>query len=71
MKKAFVLFVMLLSSCSVEERIMSWSYTNEWHWKGEDRYQVYKTATGRRYIIVIDEKKLIQKREYLKGSNND
>lgn len=71
MKKLVLLGLFFMCSCSVEERIMSWSYTDQWHWKGNDRYQVYKTAAGRKYIIVIDEEKLVLKREYLKRSNND
>lgn len=58
--------VLLLGSCSVEQRIYRWSYTEAWYWKGDDRYQVYKTLTGRRYIIQIDTTRLELEREYIK-----
>lgn len=63
--------LLALSSCSVEERIYQWSYTEDWYWKGDDRYQVYKTLGGRRYIIVIDTVRLELEREYLKKPDND
>lgn len=70
-RMVFAIGILFLTSCSVEERLMSWSYTNQWYWRDNDRYQVYKTVTGRKYIIIIDEKKLIQKREYIKVKSND
>ena len=58
----------MMISCSVEQRIHCWSYTNEWHYENKDRYQLYKTLDGRKYIIMIneDEDKLIRK--YLKSN---
>jgi hypothetical protein len=62
-----ILSVMMIS-CSVEQRIHRWSYTNEWHYEKFHKYQVYKTLGGRKYIIVINENKLMLKRKYLKGN---
>lgn len=59
-------FIMI--SCSVEQRIHRRSYTNEWHYENSDRYQVYKALSGRKYIIVINQEKLILKRKYLKSN---
>jgi len=62
------IFSFMMISCSVEQRIHRWSYTNEWHYEKFHRYQVYKTLDGRKYIIMIneDEDKLIRK--YLKNN---
>lgn len=66
--KTIALFIIgfIMVSCSVERRIHNWSYTNEWHHETGNRYQVYKTIDGRKYIIVIDQDKLILKRKYIK-----
>jgi hypothetical protein len=61
-----LMVVILVTSCVVEQRIHRWSYTNEWYHEDDSRYQVYKTIYGRRYIIVINEEKLILERRYLK-----
>jgi hypothetical protein len=58
----------MMISCSVEQRIRYWSYTNEWHYENSERHQVYKTLGGRKYIIVINQDKLIIKRKYLKSN---
>jgi hypothetical protein len=68
---ALILIAVLLSSCSVERRINWWSYTNEWHYRSDQRYQVYKTLAGRKYIIVVDSLKIDLKREYLKPAANE
>lgn len=69
MKKLFLLFFFLivLCSCSVEQRIYKHSYTNEWYYTATMRYQVYKTKFGKRYIIVLNEKQTKFKREYIKS----
>lgn len=61
--------VLLLGSCSVEERIFRWSYTPDWYWKGGSRYQVYKTLTDHRYIIEVDSTTLELKRTYIKAQH--
>ena len=58
--------ILIISSCSVEQRIHRWSYTNEWHYENNFRYQVYKTINGRRYIFIINEEKLNLERKYLR-----
>lgn len=65
MKQLFILMLLVtLASCSVEQRIGEHSYTNEWYYIGEQRYQVYKTKLGNRYIIIIN-KKLNLQRKYI------
>jgi hypothetical protein len=67
MKKLFVLLTFLsLASCSVEQRIKDYSYTNEWHYTNDGRYQVYQTKGGKKYIIIINERETKLKRKYIK-----
>ena len=67
MKQLLVLFVLiLLTSCNVEQRIYEYSYTKEWYYTNNERYQVYQTARGTRYIIVLNAKETKFKRQYLK-----
>ena len=58
-----ILSLVILSSCSVESRIKEHSYTDEWYYEANTRYQVYKTKSGRKYIIVLNrgQTKLIRK----------
>jgi hypothetical protein len=63
------LFVCLISinlSCDVERRIRDYSYTNEWYYDNDLRYQVYQTKQGQRYIIVLNKEQTKLKRKYLK-----
>lgn len=66
--KHFIIFLILISliSCSVEQRIYEHSYTKEWYYINSDRYQVYQTIRGTKYIIVLNEKETKFKRKYLK-----
>ena len=67
MKHLLTLFILiLLTSCTVEQRIYNHSYTNEWYYINTERYQVYKTALGNRYIIVLNEEQTKFKRKYIK-----
>jgi hypothetical protein len=66
-KKIILLLLLITCSCaSVEERIKEHSYTNEWHYVNGDRYQVYKTRSGKRYIIVNTKNLYKVKRKYLR-----
>ncbi len=60
------MIVFILSSCSVEQRIKDHSYTNEWYYIDTMRFQVYKTKSGKKYIIVLNEKQTKFKRQYIK-----
>ena len=66
--KYFIMLIMLitLSSCSVERRIKEHSYTDEWYYIDTMRFQVYKTKSGKKYIIVLNEKQTRFKRQYIK-----
>jgi hypothetical protein len=67
MKYLIILFILTLTaSCSVEQRIYKHSYTNESYYTAKMRYQVYKTALGTRYIIVLNKKQTKFKRQYIK-----
>jgi hypothetical protein len=59
-------FLFPLLSCGVEQRIKNHSYTDEWYYVDTTRYQVYKTKSGNRYIIVLNEKQTRFKRQYIK-----
>lgn len=59
--------LILLNSCSAEKRIYDYSYTDSWYYsdKGE-RYQVYQTARGIKYILVLNKKQTKFIRKYIK-----
>jgi hypothetical protein len=61
-----LLVLVLLTSCTVEQRIYKHSYTKEWYYTSAQRYQVYKTIRGTRYIIILNEEQTKFKRKYLK-----
>ncbi len=67
MKNLVLIFmgVLVMSCSSVEQRIKEYSYTNEWYYMGTERYQVYKTKSGERYIIVLNKKETDFKRKYI------
>lgn len=61
-----LLLILTLTSCSVEQRIKEHSYTSEWYYIDTMRFQVYKTKSDRKYIIVLNEKQTKYKRQYIK-----
>jgi hypothetical protein len=61
-----LLILLVLTSCSVEQRIRDYSYTNEWYSLNSEMYQVYQTARGTRYIIVLNKEQTKFKRQYIK-----
>ena len=66
MKKIIIFaFLFTLLSCGVEQRIKDYSYTNEWYYIDTMRFQVYKTKSGKKYIIVLNEKQTRFKRYYI------
>lgn len=66
-KKLLLLVILItLTSCSVEQRIKDYSYTEEWYYIDTMRFQVYKTKSGNKYIIVLNEKQTRYKRQYIK-----
>jgi hypothetical protein len=64
---ALVTTLILLNSCNAEQRIYKHSYTDSWYYsdKGE-RYQVYQTARGTKYILVLNKKETKFIRKYIK-----
>lgn len=62
------LILLSLTSCSAEQRIYKHSYTDSWYYsdKGE-RYQVYQTARGTKYILVLNKKETKFIRKYIKS----
>jgi hypothetical protein len=71
MKYLVIILIAILSiSCSVEQRIKDHSYTDEWYYIDTMRFQVYKTKSGNKYIIVLNEKQTRFKRQYIKTPKN-
>ena len=70
MKSYKLIYVILILTClsctSVEDRIKEYSYTQEWYYTEAMRYQVYKTKSGRKYIIVLNNRQTNFKRKYIK-----
>jgi hypothetical protein len=67
MKHLIIFFILILTaSCSIEQRIKEYSYTKEWYYVNSERYQVYQTVRGTKYIIVLNEKQTRFKRKYIK-----
>lgn len=71
MKKSILitLFSLFLYSCSIEERIREYSYTDYWYLEQGLPHQVYKTKKGKYYIIVYNKKETQLKRKYIEDSN--
>jgi hypothetical protein len=66
MKYILILFSCFLLSCgNVEQRIKEHSYTNQWYNIDSLRFQVYKTKSGREYIIVLNERETRFIRKYI------
>lgn len=66
MKYILMLLLVSLASCkTVEERIKDYSYTDKWHYIDTMRFQVYKTKSGREYIIVLNERETKFVRQYI------
>jgi hypothetical protein len=61
-----VITILISLSCNVEKRIKKHSYTKEWHYHNNQRYQVYRTRLNRKYIIILNKKENKQKRYYIK-----
>jgi hypothetical protein len=62
---SLILICLFLSCSSVEQRIKEHSYTTEWYYHNSTKYQVYKTRSNRKYIIILNEKDTHYKRFYI------
>jgi hypothetical protein len=61
-----ILLAVLCISCSAEKRIKYYSYTDEWYYYDSERYQVYQTRFGEKYILIYNDKQTKLKRKYIK-----
>ena len=63
-----LLTILLLFSCKPAElRIQNHSYTDYWYYSDQgERYQVYQTAMGNKYILVLNKKQTKFIRKYIK-----
>jgi hypothetical protein len=63
-----LLTILLLFSCKPAElRIYDHSYTIYWYYSDNgERYQVYQTAMGNKYILVLNKKQTKFIRKYIK-----
>lgn len=67
MKKSIIILLSaFLMSCSAENRIKYYSYTDDWCYYNSERYQVYQTKFGKKYILIFNEEQTSVKRMYLK-----
>lgn len=67
MKYLVIILIAIMSlSCSAEKRIRYYSYTDEWYYYNSERYQVYQTKFGKKYILIFNEGQTSVKRMYLK-----
>ena len=71
MKKliTFTIFILVFSACSSQDpcvKMHDWNYTNEWFYRGNERFQVYKTITGNRFIYDLNRDSTEFKRTYIK-----
>lgn len=62
----FTLTTLFISCGSVEERIKDYSYTDKWYYVDTMRFQVYKTKSGREYIIILNDNETKFIRKYIK-----
>ncbi len=66
MKNLLIILLLSFVSCAtVEERIKEHSYTDKWYYIDTMRFQVYKTKSGREYIIVLNKRQTRYTREYI------
>ena len=58
--------MIILFGCKPAElRIHNHSYTNQWYMEKNERYQVYQTNTGNKYILVLNKKQTRLIRKYI------
>lgn len=62
-----LLTILILFSCkTAEERIYEHSYTDSWYYTDSgERYQVYQTSMGNKYILVLNKKQTKFIRKYI------
>jgi hypothetical protein len=66
---ALSILVLTFTACSSQDpciRLQDWNYTNEWYYQGNERFQVYKTWTGKRFIYVLNTDSTHFKRKTIK-----
>lgn len=53
MKFLILAITLTLTSCGLSQdpcvHLHDWNYTDEWYYRGDQRFQVYKTWTGTRF----------------------
>jgi|LakMenEpi03Aug12_release.lakeMendotaPanAssembly.Ray.scaffolds.fasta_scaffold5613442_1 hypothetical protein len=64
------IILFLFTGCSAEKRIYDYSYTDSWYYEQNQRYQVYQTARGTKYILVLNKKETKIIRKYIKPLKN-
>ena len=65
----FTIFILAFPACSSQDpclKMNEWNYTNEWFYRGNERFQVYKTRTGSRFIYDLNQDSTKFKRTYIK-----
>jgi len=67
MRIFIVLFIttIIISCKTVDERIKDYSYTEQWHYDNNEKYQVYRTKKGSLYITKLNKKETKFVRKYI------
>ena len=60
-----VSFFLLFSCGNAEQRIKEHSYTEKFYYVDSLRFQVYRTKSGREYIIILNERETKFIRKYI------
>lgn len=68
---ALFIITLLITSCGISRdpcvHLYEWNYTdNEWYYKKDTRFQVYKTWRGRKFIYDLTSDSLNFRRVYIK-----
>ena len=58
-------YFLFFSCANAEQRIKEHSYTNQWYTIDSLRFQVYQTKSGRKYIIILNERETKFIRKYI------
>lgn len=61
--------VCVISSCGLTQDpcppLHDWNYTDEWYYKGGDRFQVYQTRFGKKFIYDYNRDSTAFRRYYI------
>ena len=66
-----VILIITLISCNSQKDpcvpMREWNYTDEWFYRGDERFQVYKTLLGKKFIYEMNKDSTAFKRKFIKN----